>query len=94
MLQASKSDEVWTLDLKVLSQGVETSNCSAAPHPRNRERLRTFPSRGRLLNCIFRQSYLKHHILRFRGVEDCTVQYDSIQGVQYDCIQFCDKIKA
>ena len=29
-----------------------------------------------------------------RVVEDCTVQYDSIQGVQYDCIQFCDKIKA
>ena len=29
-----------------------------------------------------------------RGVEDCTVQYDYIQVVQQDCIQFCDIIKA
>ena len=26
--------------------------------------------------------------------EKCTVQYDSIQVVQDDCIQFCDIIKA
>ena len=29
-----------------------------------------------------------------RTVEDCTVQYDYIQVVQDDCIQFCDIIKA
>ncbi len=33
-------------------------------------------------------------LLILRGVEDCTVQYDSIQVVQDDCIQFCDIIKA
>ena len=30
----------------------------------------------------------------FRTVGDCTVQYDYIQVVQDDCIQFCDIIKA
>ncbi len=29
-----------------------------------------------------------------RVVEGCTVQYDCIQVVQDDCIQFCDIIKA
>ena len=29
-----------------------------------------------------------------RTVGDCTVQYDYIQVVQDDCIQFCDIIKA
>ncbi len=36
----------------------------------------------------------KRYPLIYRTVEDCTVQYDSIQVVQDDCIQFCDIIKA